>query len=365
MAPLLEKLEKKQPVKGQLEVALTFTTEPAFNVVARLPGAASPAPKTKTQAGRPTVVVGAHYDHLGYGDHHSLAPDSHVPHLGADDNASGTAGVLEVARQLSARVGKLPVDVMFIAFSGEEAGVLGSTHFTRTPSGGLATADVRAMLNLDMVGRLRDNKVTVFGTSSADEWKALLAPACAAARVDCTPVEGGGFGPSDQMPFYAAGVPVVHFFTGSHADSHKPTDTADKINAAGAGQIATIVAALATAVGERTEPLAFKKVPMPAPEGDQRSFNASLGTVPDYAGPPAGAKGVLLAGVRVGGAAEKGGLRRGDILVRLGLHEIGSVEDLMYVLNSSKPGETVTAVVRREGQEVRLPVTFTEGHRPK
>ena len=363
IAPLLEKLEKreskKDPVKAELEVALGFTTEPAFNVAARLRGASDKA------KGRPVVVVGAHYDHLGMGDHHSLAPDSHLPHVGADDNASGTAALLEVARQLSSRVNKLPVDVVFVAFSGEESGVLGSTHFTRSPPAGLETADVRAMLNLDMVGRLRDNKATIFGIDSAEEWRKLLEPACAAARIDCAPVEGGGLGPSDQMPFYAAGVPVVHFFTGSHGDYHKPSDTADKINAAGAGQIATAVATLATEVGERPAALAFKKLPMPAPEGDVRSFNASLGTVPDYAGPPGGVRGVLLAGVRPGGAAEKGGLRRGDILVRLGLHQIGGVEDLMFALNASKPGETVTAVVRRDGQEVRLPVTFTEGHRPK
>ncbi|HTA19455.1 MAG TPA: M28 family peptidase, partial [Polyangia bacterium] len=218
---------------------------------------------------------------------------------------------------------------------------------------------------LDMVGRLRDNKVTVFGTASADEWKALVEPACATARIDCASVDGGGFGPSDQMPFYAAGVPVVHFFTGSHGDYHKPSDTAAKINAAGAGQIATAVAALATAVAGRPQPLSFRKIPLPAPEGDTRSFNASLGTVPDYAGPPAGTSGVLLAGVRPGGAAESGGLKRGDILVRLGLHEISSVEDLMFALNASKPGETVTAVVKRDGREIHLPVTFTEGHRPK
>ncbi len=361
LAPLVEKLEKKQAVAAELEVGLTFTTQPAFNVVARLPGAAA-----ATAKGRPTVIIGAHYDHLGYGDHHSLAPDSHQPHLGADDNASGTASLLEAARQMTsaARGRKLPVDVLFVAFSGEESGVLGSTQFTRSPPGHLATADVRAMLNLDMVGRLRDNKVTVFGADSAAEWKSLLEPACAAARVDCTAVDSGGFGPSDQMPFYAAGVPVVHFFTGTHADYHKPSDTADKINAAGAGQIALAVASLAETVGERPSGLAFRKIPMPAPEGDLRSFNASLGTVPDYAGPAGGAQGVLLAGVRAGGAAEKGGLRRGDILVRLGAHPIGSVEDLMYVLNASKPGETVTAVIRREGVEVRLPVTFTEGHRP-
>jgi Tol biopolymer transport system component len=365
--PLLERLEppkkgakaKGAPVVADLEVALTFKTEPIFNVVARLPGA-KVAGKTT-----PVVVVGAHYDHLGYGDHHSLAPDSHLPHLGADDNASGTAGVLEIARQLAPRAGTLPADIVFVTFSGEESGVLGSTHFTRTPPPGLAMKDVRAMINLDMVGHLRDNQVTVFGAATAEEWPKLLAPACAGARVGCAPVDSGGMGPSDQMPFYAAGVPVVHFFTGTHGDYHKPSDTADKINAAGAGQIATLVADLAARVAAHDRALTLKKVPMPAPEGDVRSFNASLGTVPDYAGPPGGAPGVLLAGVRPGGAAEKAGLRRGDILVRLGLHEIKSVEDLMYALNASKPGETVTAIVKREGKEVRIPVTFTEGRRPK
>ena len=167
------------------------------------------------------------------------------------------------------------------------------------------------------------------------------------------------------MPFYAAGVPVMHFFTGSHPDYHKPTDAADRINAAGAAQIADAVASLATAVAARREAFTFQRMSGPATEGDARSFNASLGTVPDYAGPPGGASGVLLAGVRAGAPAEKAGLRRGDILVRLGLHPIGSVEDLMYALNASKPGETVTAVVKREGKEVKLPVTFEEGRRGK
>jgi Peptidase family M28/WD40-like Beta Propeller Repeat/PDZ domain/PA domain len=382
LAPLLDKLEKaekperkppgkKPPVLADLNVALTFTTQAAFNVVARLPAGAktdagkTSSPSTGPTTGPRTVVVGAHYDHLGLGDHHSLAPDSHLPHLGADDNASGTAGMLEAARQLAAHADSLPVDLLFMAFSGEESGVLGSTHLTRTPPPGIKTAELRAMINLDMIGRLRDNRATVFGIASADEWSGLLAEACASARIDCAPVEGGGLGPSDQMPFYSAGVPVVHFFTGSHGDYHKPSDSADKINAAGAAQIAGAVAALATATAARAQPLTFKQVPMPAPEGDVRSFNASLGTVPDYAGPPGGAPGVLLAGVRPGGAAEKAGLRRGDILIRLGLHSVSSVEDLMFALNASKPGESVTAVVRREGHEVRLPVTFQEGHRPK
>ncbi|HVZ72840.1 MAG TPA: M28 family peptidase [Polyangia bacterium] len=356
MEAVIAKLQKKDKVTGDLEVALTFTTEPVFNVVARLPG-------TATSKHKPTVVIGAHYDHLGFGDRHSLAPDSHLPHVGADDNASGTAGVLEAAHLLAGRARTLPADILFVAFSGEESGVLGSTQFTRTPPGGLAMSDVRAMLNMDMIGRLRDNQITVFGTASAAEWTSLLAPACEAARIGCTPVDGGGFGPSDHMPFYVAGAPVLHFFTGTHGDYHKPSDTADKINFAGAGQIAAAVASLAATVAGRD--LTFEKIAVPGPEGDVRSFNASLGTVPDYAGPPGGAPGVLLAGVRPGGPAEKAGLRHGDILVQLGLHKIASVEDLMFALNASKPGETVTAVVKRDGHEVRLPVTFTEGHRPK
>ena len=145
----------------------------------------------------------------------------------------------------AARPEPLARDVVFVAFSGEEEGTLGSTHFTRAPPPGLKVADVRAMINLDMVGRLRDNRATILGAASAAEWPGLLAEACGDARIDCTPSPDGGFGPSDQMPFYAAGVPVVHFFTGSHSDYHKPSDAADRINAAGAAQIGAAVASLA------------------------------------------------------------------------------------------------------------------------
>ena len=168
------------------------------------------------------------------------------------------------------------------------------------------------------------------------------------------------------MPFYAAGVPVLHFFTGTHADYHKPSRHAPTRSTPRApAQIADAGRRRwRAALAARTAPLTYKKVAAPPPEGDVRSFNASLGTVPDYAGRPA-APGVLLAGVRPGGAAEQAGLRRGDILVRLGKHEIGSVEDLMFALNASKPGETVTAVVLRDGKEVPLEVTFQEGRRER
>jgi hypothetical protein len=359
LGDLLERLGKKQKVRGEMNVSLDKTKQDAFNVVARLGAGGPPGDRLPG-----VVVLGAHYDHLGFGGRDSLAPDSKEPHVGADDNASGTAALLEVARALSARRSELRRDVVFISFSGEESGVLGSTHYTRGPSGGLAMGDVVAMINMDMVGRLRENRTTVFGAATADEWDALVQPACAKARIDCV-TSGDGFGPSDQTAFYAAGIPVLHFFTGSHGDYHKPSDTADKINAAGAAQIAEVVGDLADAVGRREKRLSLRKLAAPPPQGDTRSFNASLGTIPDYAGPANGQKGVLLAGVRTGGAAEAAGLRRGDILIRLGQHEIGSVEDLMYVLNASKPGERVTATALRDGKELKLDVTFRESHRSR
>ena len=179
-------------------------------------------------------------------------------------------------------------------------------------------------------------------------------------------MSGDGYGPSDQTSFYAAGVPVVHFFTGTHTDYHKPSDTPDKINAAGAAQTGKICGDVTVAVSQRDKPLTFKGgLEGPAARGDLRSFNASLGTVPDYGGPGPGKKGVLLSGVRPGSAADKGGMKKGDVLVKLGKSEIGSVEDLMFVLNASKPGETVPAVVLRDGKEVKTEVTFQESHRPK
>ena len=218
--------------------------------------------------------------------------------------------------------------------------------------------DVVAMLNLDMVGRLRDNRLAVLGVESGQEWRGLLAPVCERARVECDG-SGDGYGPSDHTPFYAAGVPVLHFFTGAHTDYHKPSDRAERINAAGLAQVALITSEIAAEVSQGDGRITYRNVPAPAPMGDVRSFNASLGTVPDYA-PPPGTRGVLLAGVRPGGAAEQGGLKRGDVLLRLGTHDIGSVEDLMYTLNASKPGETVTATVLRDGKEVKLQVTFQE-----
>ncbi|MCC6621939.1 MAG: M20/M25/M40 family metallo-hydrolase [Deltaproteobacteria bacterium] len=358
-APVVKKLVQGSALGAKVSTRLTTVTTDAFNVVGRI--VARPADGQRAEG---VVVVGAHYDHLGHGGKSSLAPGKDEPHVGADDNASGTAALLEIARALAPRAAELRRDVVLVAFSGEESGVLGSTHFTRARMA-KGKADVVAMLNMDMVGRLRDNRLQVLGTDTSPDWLALLEPACDAARVGCAAAGDGGLGPSDQMPFYLAGAPVLHFFTGTHLDYHKPSDVAAKVNAGGAAQIARLVGELAAALAAR-DPIGYTPdAKGPAPRGDVRSFNASLGTIPDYAGPGPGKSGMLLAGVRPGGAADKAGLQRGDVLIKLGPADIKSVEDLMFVLNAARPGETTTAVVVREGKELAVEITYQEGSRPR
>lgn len=334
--------------QASLAVELEHRHESIANVVGvvragapdRLPGA---------------IVVGAHYDHIGLGGASSLSPDAREPHNGADDNASGTAALLEVARLLAGRRGRLHRDVYLIAFSGEEMGVLGSTAFTRKPTAGLKMEDLVAMFNMDMVGRLRGNALSVLGAESAEEWDELVTPVCERAGLACS-LGGDGYGPSDQYPFYAAGVPVLHFFTGVHEDYHKPTDDADKVNGEGGARVAALVAELTEGLSGRPARLAYKSLPAPAPRGDARSMGASLGTVPDYAGD--GRPGVLLSGVRAGSPAEQAGLQRGDLLVELAGTPIRDIHDFMYVLRRAKPGEKAAAVVLRGDERLTLEVTY-------
>lgn len=347
VAPFFSMLEKRQSVAVSLTVELRIEKSSAVNVVAKRKGS--------TSAG--AVIVGAHLDHLGFGGSNSLAPDSTAAHLGADDNASGVAAVLEVARTLSASPEPLSRDVVFVAFSGEEAGVLGSSALVAAKPPWLEGA--WAMLNLDMVGRLRMNELAVLGAESAPEWKALVETACQVARMSCS-ASGDGYGPSDHISFYSAGVPVLHFFTGAHGDYHKPSDVPGKVNVIGAAKVSEVVTSLVRASKDTT--LTYTEFPAPV-RGDARSFNASLGTVPNYGGGLPGVKGVLLDDVRPGGGAEKAGMRRGDVIVKLGRYDVGSVEDLMFVLTQAKPGETVKGVIVRDGQRVELEVTFQEGKR--
>jgi hypothetical protein len=350
LEPVWRQLEAKRPVDVQVSVALSFEKTTAFNVVGRIPAGAR-------QPGG-AVIFGAHYDHLGYGGPNSMSPDKRAPHLGADDNASGTATLLELAATLSDARASLAHDVVIAAFSGEEEGVLGSSALVQAQPAWLKGA--QAMVNLDMVGRLRSNTLQTLGTDTAPEWRGLVEAACAGARVQCK-AGGDGYGPSDHMPFYTGGLPVLFFFTGAHGDYHKPSDSADKLNYGGMARIALVGAELARTVGQST--LTYTRLPAPAGRGDARSYNASLGTVPNYGGAPAGIKGVLLDDVRPGGGAEKAGMKRGDVIVKLGAYEVNSVEDLMFVLMQAKPGETVTSVVLRDGKRVELETTYQEGRR--
>jgi hypothetical protein len=301
------------------------------------------------------VVVGAHYDHLGTGGAGSLDPDSAgVPHNGADDNASGVAAMLEVARQLKAA----PPDrsVIFVAFSGEEEGLLGSAHFVRYPP--VPVEQIVAMLNFDMVGRLRDDKLIVYGVETAREWRRTIDSLNVTSRFALT-LQGDGFGPSDHTSFTLAKKPVLHFFTGTHADYHRTTDDFAAINVDGILRVATLASNLIRVTAARGTTLTFVESVRPvAASGTSRTsgYGAYLGSVPDMAS--GGAGGVALSGVRAGSPAERGGLQAGDVLLSIGTHSIPDLQAMTNALRAYAPDDTVEIVYRREGQERRTRVVL-------
>ena len=337
-----------------LTAELVEIRKEAHNIIGRI----SPE---KRLAG--AVLIGAHYDHLGLGGEGSLAPNSNEPHNGADDNASGTAALLEAARSISARRAELQRDVVFVAFTGEESGLLGSAELARSPLPGMAPAGLVAMLNMDMVGRLRNNRVSVLGGDSAEEWSDIVPPLCAELGIECQ-LGGDGYGPSDQTPFYAAGVPVLHFFTGAHDDYHKPSDDVEQINAGGGARIANLVADVAFELTS-VEGITYKASAAPPPQGDVRGYGASLGTIPDYTGAPDDKTGMLLAGVREGGPAAEAGLLKGDRVIELAGREVRDIYDLMFILREAKPGDEGGIVVMRGDERIEATVVFGESSRAR
>ena len=333
--------------RARLAIALDHVRTDTANVIgviragggARLPGA---------------VIVGAHLDHLGMGGGSSaLDPGVNAVHNGADDNASGVAGLLEVARQVNQHRGDIVHDVYLIAFSGEEMGDLGSEFYVKHP---VSTEPIVAMINMDMIGRMKMNKLYVNGGESAKEWRDLVAPACAAQRVDCT-IGGSGYGPSDHMPFYIAGSPVLFFFTGSHSDYHTATDDADKINAIGGARVAAIAGAV-TLAAAAVRSLTYVKAPPEPMGGDMPRRGASLGTVPSYDEDPARPKGLVLSDVVPGGPAAAAGLHAGDRITEIDTHEIANASDLMFVLTMAKPGQPARITYVRDGKTYTVTATY-------
>jgi len=323
------------------------------NVIGVLPGAGALADEY--------VVVGAHFDHLGHGGQGSFKPDVSAIHNGADDNASGVAGMLCAAMELASsepRKGDRR-SIVFVAFSAEEIGLGGSAWFVdHLPSGKIT--DVAAMINLDMVGRMKDNKLNVLGADSSTAWDALVATANKSAPSVTVNAGGDGYGPSDHSSFYAAGVPVVHLFTGAHEQYHAPEDDASLLNLDGGAAVTRITAALA-AGASRGKRLDYVRTSASAPTaGDSRGYGAYFGSVPDYSAMEATSGGVKLSDVRPDSPAEKGGIRKGDVIVGMAGVTINNLYDMTFVLREHKPGETIDVIVMREGKRVELKATLSQ-----
>ena len=315
----------------------------ARNVLGLIPGAHSAR----------TLVVGAHFDHLGRGGSGSLAPNEQGQiHNGADDNASGTAAVLEIARCLAA--GPKPAcDVLVALWSGEELGLLGSEHWARNPT--VPLERVCANMNLDMVGRADDGKLNVLGAGSAKEFSTWLLNAGPRAGLKLeVSLSGQGVGGSDHQTFLKREIPALHFFSGLHADYHRPSDDYERFEASGASNVATLVLDLASSMASAGK-LVYVPPAKEAAGATPGGFKTRFGSIPDYVfeGP-----GMRLDGTSPGGPAEKAGLLKGDVLVAVGDQKIEGLGDFMFMLNTHKPGDVLIVKFLREGAEETCQVTL-------
>src|SRR6266516_2499715 len=334
---------------------------PAYNVAGILPGS---DPKLEDEA----IVIGAHYDHLGRGGEGSLAPREGEIHHGADDNASGVAGVLELARIFSSQYPRPKRTLVFIAFSGEEEGLIGSIFYVDHPI--LPLARTVAMINMDMIGRLKDDKLIVGGVGTASNWREIVETANTFTEKISGNTDGvllravsrdklaltlneDGYGPSDHAMFYAKQVPVLFFWTGTHDDYHKPSDTADKINYSGEARILSIIAAVIRDIDGRNKPPTYT-VAKSDSTGRSTGFRVYLGTIPNYADSNDGLK---LDGVRDDSPAAKAGLKAGDKVVKLAGHDVKNVYDYTYALGEMKAGQEYEVEVLRDGKRLTMKIT--------
>ena len=334
-----------------LAVAIENTRTTVNNVLAYMPG------KTDEY-----VVLGAHYDHLGRGTFDSLAPlQIGQIHPGADDNASGTAGLLELARVLSPLKGQLDRGILFASFAGEELGLLGSAAWVKDPTKPLDKAV--AMLNMDMIGRIQDNKVYVGGVGTGSDFQKILEQARGDSPLKFE-ISPGGYSSSDHTSFVMKRIPVLFFFSGLHSDYHKPSDTWDKINSGSAAMLVNIVARAAVELASEPAKPTFVEViennphaGLPVSGSGGGGYGPYFGSIPDFGQTE---NGVRFSDVKPGSPAAKAGLKAGDVLIQFASKPVKNLYDFTDALRSSKVGDVVPVTVLRDGKELKVEVKLEQ-----
>jgi hypothetical protein len=331
-----------------IRAAVQRETRTGHNVVGVLP-----ATVTASTTAKPWVAIGAHYDHLGHGEAgNTLAgkEDAGKVHFGADDNASGSAAVLGIAATLAQQPRRRNVLVGF--WSGEELGLIGSGAFASSPP--IPLDQLAAYLNFDMVGRLQDNKLTVQAAGTSPIWAKLIEQANVTAGFDLQ-IQQDPYQPTDVATFNSASVPCLSFFTGTHVDYHKPSDTADKIDYEGLDRVVDFAAAIVRRIEDASEAPAFTKVDQQLQTGGGRAgVRVFTGTIPDYS---TEVKGLLLSGVVGGGPAEQAGLQKGDVIVEIAGQTITNIYDYTYALDLLKIGQPSKLIYMRAGKRVETTLT--------
>ena len=355
LADIQQSLDSGNPHVAGFDIPTTVTIRAkvererhtAYNIAGYLPATGRPI------ADKPWLGLGAHYDHLGRGENgSSLASKEEAGriHHGADDNASGDAAVLAIAGLFAKQ--PRPRNILITFWSGEELGLLGSAAFVASPP--VKLADIAAYFNFDMVGRMQDNKLSVQATGTSKSWDKLIEQANVRAGFNVS-VQADPYQPTDVQTFNGASVPSLNFFTGAHADYHKPSDTADKIDYDDLDRIVEFAAAIAKRVADMPEPPAFAKVEPQTQGGATRAgVRVFTGTVPDYA---TDAKGLLLGGVVAGGPAEMAGLQKGDIIIEIAGQTIANIYDYTYALDVLKIGQPAKVVYMRGGAKKETTLT--------